>query len=306
MQIPQIGIVIMTIDPSLFPVPDSPYCTNGLKFDKFVPITLLAFHLQLVNSEGNLHHDQRKKGYYFFRDSSVPHPRPATQLAWERICRLGKLRSESFIVPFLPALREEDEAGQAIAERGIHVASLSRRSPLHHKEIVRISSGKVFEAIIWGDCYIGSTASDSSSPHTTLVGHLERSNVVESLVLPQRDIDGVTAQESIRGRLEFLAQFGIPATSGFAKIAGVPRIHRLLFQFLGQETASSWADSYRRAFHAIRRDPGLIEADYRDMLADMVEKRRKVEESQESKPVAKENEIITKKGFTMDMGDFSL
>ena len=309
MLILRIGMSHMTIDPSLFPVPDSPYATNGIRLDKHVPLSLIAFHLNLIFAEGNAFHDQRKKGYYFFRDSSVPHPRPATQLAWERLCRLGHLRSKSFLVPFLPALREEDEAGQAIAEKGIHVASLSRRSALHRKESIKLPDGRVFDAIIWGDCYIGSLASDSQAPHTTLVGHTDRSNVSEALVLGPSDLDGSTGQESIRNRLEFLAQYGIPATNAWAKIAGIPRIHRLLFQFVKQVDASSWADSYRHASVAVRADPGIIAADYRDMLEEQRLKRQRIAEEEsvkESKPEPKIEKNSTNRAGFGNLSDFSL
>lgn len=297
----------MTIISNIFPHPDSHYATNGIKLDKFAPLAILAFHLNMTLGEGNVLQAQRKKGYYLFRESAVPFPRPCTQLAWERLCRLGRLNSHSFLVPFLPALRDDDESGAAISEKGTHVSSLSRRSPHHIRESVRLRDGKKFEAIIWGDCYVGSVESHAVHSHTSLMGRLERSNVVESLVLPRRDIEGVTSQESIRDRLEFLAQYGLPATHDWAKKALVPRIHKLLFQFLSQQAASFWADEYVKSYHQIRSDPGIIQADFNDMLEEQRAKRLKQEEKEEeSITVAKIEKISTKRGGTVDYSDLSL
>lgn len=275
----------MSIESHLFPLPDA-YNTNGVGLDRFAHLSILAFHIQLVSAGGNLFKGEVKKGFYFFRNDSIPLPRPATQLAWERVCRIGKLESTLFLVPFLPALREEDESGLAIAERGTHLASLSRRSPLHHKELATID-GKSFEFINWGPCYFGRIPADENdvTMHGTLESKMEYSNIVEARVAKYHDQSPDTSQESIRMRMEFFAQNGIPATNGMARKLGMPRIHRLLFQFLTQRWASHWADAYRDSYRAIRKDTGLIDADYKDMIESI--KNKKVKETQEGEEKAK-------------------
>lgn len=255
----------MSIEPHLFPIPESAYATNGVRFDALFPHSLIAWNLELTTAKGNLYHAERKRGYYFYRDSQVPMPRPATQLTWERLVRLGDSGSRAFLVPFLPSLRDEDEMGQAIAERGIKLASLGRRSPLHQKEIVRLTDGQSFESIVWGDVFLGQVGKDPSLD-SVLCGKIDRSNVPESLVAPRRFIYPETAQDSIRLRMEFIAQYGVPALYQFSRKAQVPVAHRILFQFLDQASASRWALAYAMAWKQIRDDPGLIMADYAELV----------------------------------------
>lgn len=290
----------MTITVSDFPIPDSTYATNGVRFDRFAALSLLALHLQLVTNDANILKADRKRGFIFLRDDSIPKPRPATQLAWERICRLGRPDSRSFLVPFLPALREEDETGQAISERGSHVGSLSRRNPNHRRETVASAELGSFEAIVWGDVYLGRIQKDHIGiQHSALVGVVDRSNVVESLVLPRADIDGASAQESIRTRMEFLAQYGIVATRDFCRTGLIPRINRLLFQFLRQEDASRWADSYRDTYFHIRRDADSINADYRELVESL---QVKLVESEEAEP----EKVEKSSRVRQDFGDLML
>lgn len=72
-----------------FPGLNTPY-NNGIpKLESLVPMSVLSLHLQLAMSKDNLLKAEAKSGFYFFRDSGIPKPRPATWLAWDRICRLG-------------------------------------------------------------------------------------------------------------------------------------------------------------------------------------------------------------------------
>lgn len=277
----------MTIDLHHFPFPESHYATNGIQMDRFAGLSLVAFHVDMVrNHEANILKKDQKRGVYMFRNQGVPLPRPATQLAWERICRLGKLTSDSFLVPFLPALRDEDEVGQAIAERGIHVGSLSRRSSAHIREPIVTPHGS-YDCIIWGEVYLAEAVEKNIGVmHSAIVSKNQRSNFVEALIVPYRNNDSAVNQESIRTRMEFLAQYGLISTHHMAKSASIPRINRLMFQFLNQEHASFWADAYRDTFFQIRKDPGIIQTDYQAMIADM---RVKFEESliEETKKVEK-------------------
>lgn len=296
----------MTINPAFFPAPDSAYASNGQRFDKYASISILAWNIQLMSAGGGLYGKaEHKKGYVFYRDSGVPLPRPATQLAWERLCRLGHRESRSFLVPFLPSLRDEDEMGQAIAERGIRVPSLSRRSPLHVRERATTVEGRSFESIVWGDIYLGRVG-DSRTINNILVGAVDRSNIVEALVAPRDSIWPATAQDSIRTRLEFIAQYGVPALFEFGKTAAaIPIAHRVLFQFLSQADAASWALAYNSAWHRIRQDPGLIEADWKDMIEDMQESLA-AKESQETEERAAEQKKTQKAGFGDSLSSLSL
>lgn len=280
----------MTINPELFPVPESAYCTNGITLDRFASISILAFNVNLILAGDNiLGKEGQKKGQFFGADAGVPLPRPCTILAWERLCRLGSWDSRLFIVPFLPALREEDEVGSAIGERGIHLPSLSRRSNHHVIETIEVQ-GKTIDVINWGFVYIGD-AKPESTINSILISKVSRSNVVEALVAPMHRINPETSQESIRFRMEFLAQHGLPSLYEFGKqAAAVPILKRILFRFTDQMSAARWGLAYAESYDRVRRDPGLIDADWQDMLHDYMDSMR-AKDAETQEPVQKENKI---------------
>jgi len=261
------------IESNLFPIPESGYSTSGF-FDPLFPISLFAFQIGITLSSTSLIPGEKAKGSYFFRNDSVPLPRPCTYLAWNRLCRLGNAESTHFVIPFLPSLREEDEVGIAISERGKRVSSLSRRSP-HH---VRDSQKR----IIWGNVYTAH-ARPESNVGDILVGSIDRSNFAESLVTPSAAQDPATAQEPIRSRFEFIASHGVLGLHAVNSELALPPIKRLLFQFTSQQSAAEWGVAYAECHFAIRRDKGLIEADFREMIHEHITAKqvRQQNESQE-------------------------
>lgn len=254
------------LDTSLFPAHESPYSYPELDFVKELPFSIVALNLDIAAADGNLL-EKGKKNQFLFRDFQIPTPRPCTQLAWERICRLGHDKSQSFLVPFLPALREEDEVGSAIGERGSHVPSLSRRSGDHHRETK--DDGKY---IIWGAVFIATLTTPMGRDYH-LTGAIQRSNITESLITPPTDMWSETAQDSIRLRMEFLASWGIPCMYDIASVFGLPRIRRLMFQMLSQEAASRWAKEYVKNHFLIRRDRSMIDSDYQELIQEIKERK---------------------------------
>lgn len=251
-----------TIDTNLFPAFESPYSYPELAFSRRLPLSILSLNLEITNLGLNLI-KKPKSSAFFLRDDMIPKPRPATQLAWEKICRLGHPLSKTFILPFLPALREEDEVGSAIGERGIKLPSLSRRSGDHQREKV---NGQ--EYIKWGTVYIG-TLNPMQGTEYYLTGAIERSNITESLILPPQDLWPETAQDSIRTRMEFLSAWGIPSMFDLAARIGFQPITRLLLQFLNQHDAQAWAKAYVKTHDLIRLDPDQAESDYKDMIEEL-------------------------------------
>jgi hypothetical protein len=281
------------LEPLFFPVPDSSYCTNGMRMDKVFPLSLLAWSTELLTAEGNLMAKADvNRGHIFLRSESIPLPRPATQLAWERVCRLGKPDSRSFLLPFLPAISAEDEMGQAISEKGIHIPSLSRRSSLHVRETVQLQDGKRFDGIVWGPVWRGLVTANAIK-EGVIDGGFTRSNLVEAVVTHQRNIWPETAQDSIRQRMEFLAQYGVPAYNLFAKEKGLGRINRVLLQPLIKKHADEWAFAYARNYVRIREDVGLIEADYKEFMHEYAE-------SQKEKLREEQKNIAPKSGFDLE------
>lgn len=246
---------MIELDSHLFPVPESYYARGGF-LDRYFSLSLWSLNLQITTvSSGNL---LDSSGHYFFRNSSVPTPRACTVLAWDRIVRLGHYRSESFIVPFLPSLRDDDEMGQAIATHGKKLSSLSRRSQLHARN-------QETHLINWGSVYLGKLTKTPTLDNV-LVGQTERSNVVESLILPRKDIAGESSQYRIRERMEFLASWGFVGISAECKRMGIPWVTRFLTQFLNQESAAAWAYEYVRARNLVVSDPESINADYKELV----------------------------------------
>jgi len=248
-----------TIDTNLFPAFESPYSYPDLSLSRRLPLSILSLNLEITNLGLNLIKKPKSSAFYL-RDDMIPKPRPATQLAWEKICRLGHPLSKTFILPFLPALREEDEVGSAIGERGIKLPSLSRRSGDHQREKV---NGQ--EYIKWGTVYIG-TLNPMQGTEYYLTGAIERSNINEALILPPQDLWPETAQDSIRTRMEFLSAWGIPCMFDLAARIGFQPIQRLLLQFLSQQAAHSWAKAYAETHKLLRVDPEQAESDYKDMI----------------------------------------
>lgn len=248
-----------TIDTNLFPAFESPYSYPELAFSRRLPLSILALNLEITNLGANLF-KKPKDSAFFLRDDMIPKPRPATQLAWEKICRLGHPLSKTFLLPFLPSLREEDEVGSAIGERGIKLPSLSRRAGEHATEK---KDGKSF--IKWGTVYVG-TLTPMPGTEYYLTGAIERSNINEALILPPQDLWAETAQDSIRSRMEFLAAWGIPSMKALASQIGFQPITRLLLQFTIQSSAQGWAKAYAETHKLLRVDPEQAESDYKDMI----------------------------------------
>lgn len=255
----------MEIESHLFPIPDSIYSSNGF-LDPYFPLSLIALNLTIVSSPDNMMSDQRKKGFFFFRNSGVPKPRPCTILAWERICRLGNLKSKTFMIPFLPSMREEDEVGTAIGTRGERLPSLSRKSALHVKDKL----GRIH----WGNVYIATLRTDSSN---VLIASLDRSNATESLVVPYHDQHYKSSQDSIRARMEFLASHGILGFDSGNPDFILPVARRLLFQFTAQQAADEWAQEYRRCHHLVDSDPAQVNADWKVLCEELILKKRGAE-----------------------------
>jgi hypothetical protein len=262
-----------------------------------LPISIFALHLQLVTQPGNILQSEQSKGFYFFRDAQIPLPRAATILAWQRICILGIPASTEYYLPFLPALREDDEVGSAIGERGSRIASLSRKSKYHLRDSE--------DRIIWGPVYIADRV------YNRLIGQTERSDFCESLVTSRSNQSRVASQESIRERMSFLAQHGFPATNALMKHLGIPRIYRLLFQFLSRDAAEEWQKAYNSAFMLINTDPDSVDADFKQMCHELEVARlnRKAESddegSDENDESGQGNKFLKKGRFgTLDGIDF--
>lgn len=248
----------LEIDSSLWPIPDSQYAKEGPLVRKWA-LSILAFHLDILMSPGN-QLTGGLRGDYFFADSEVPLPRPATFLAWQKLVRLGHGLSATFVPPFLPSLREEDEVGQAIAKRGTHVVSLSRRSSAHFRD----SQGR----IRWGKIYFGNLEVRNPTKDSVLTGATNRSNIVEAVVCPQRDQHPDSAQNSIRERYEFLAIHGIASTK---QLPFIPGVHRLLFRFLSHDAVADWALCYVETHRLVMADPESIDSDFKQLIHEWLE-----------------------------------
>jgi len=286
----------MQIDLSLFPAFDSPY-TNPKS--QTLAASVMALHLQLIHASGNSLHSERTKGHYFFRNESVPLPRPATMEAWSLICRIGCSESPYFIPPFLPSLRADDEVGDAIQTRGAKVPSLSRKSSLHLRDDQK--------RIIWGSVYLA-RVDDYFGNGNTLLYEYDRSNITESKLSMPRGFFWPASQESpIRHRMEFLASFGLPASNGLFAEIQIPAIHRLLFQFFRQDAVEAWSGKYAETHHLVKLDSGLAKADHKELMREIIESKQgnKGQESDES-DLGKALEKYSKKpGRFADLGDIS-
>lgn len=279
---------MIELNQHMFPLPESHYATSIGPFDKHLGLSILAFHISVVTQKGNqLRSDDNA---YFFSDSFVPIPRPATVLAWDRVCRLGRVESREYILPFLPSLREDDEVGQAIAQRGSHVPSLSRRHSAH----IRDDKGR----INWGAIYIGRKA-ETPKWDSSLVGKTQRSNLVEALVIHGADQHYESAQMSIRDRMEFLARHGLiyqrREEDGTVKL---PPVRRLLFRILSDKVAADWAYGFNIAWNQVVADPKIVESDYKLMLHEILEARIEANKTEAQK--AAENRF----GDTLKTVDF--
>lgn len=259
------------IKTELFPVPDSHYA-KGTFMEGNVALSILSLNLHITGSRFNLLSREVKRGHYFFRDESIPLPRAATILAWDRICRLGTSESPIFVLPFLPSLRDDDEIGQAIAERGVKIQSLSRRSQLH----VRDSDDR----IIWGPLYFADTrrAGDDS----VLCGTAMRSNVSESAIVTGLFQHAGSAQDSIRMRMESLASHGLLGCGEMCAAIGIPHATRVLFQFLSRNAAEKWANAYVAAKQLVAADPRSAESDYKELMFELIAQRKAAESQQET------------------------
>lgn len=232
-------------------------------------LSILAFAIQLMAAPGNL--ADAKQGQYFFSDSMVPKPRPASFHAWRALCHLGNESSLNFLVPFLPAIRHDEETGLAGSVKGlgntgtIHLPSLTRRSKLHAKD----DNGR----IEWGAVYVGSAEHDESQGFLHYVLH--RSDVPESYVIQHpswyASDASIRLNSGLRTRLEFLAQHGIPALN----ISGlpIPRVARGLFRFLSQSEAENWAAAYVQTWRLVQADPGCVKSDWLQLLDDSKKKK---------------------------------
>lgn len=228
------------------------------------PLSLVAFQLQIMSQIGNL--ADGAKGQYFFRDLFIPTPRAATWSAWRSLLGIGNSESPFFYCPFLPANRADDEGGVAGSLRGVgagagHINTLSRRSSLH----IRDASGR----ISWGAVYIGRW----DSPSSQLLYEISRSDIPESIVTPrkyQSSDPTARVQGGLRSRMEFLAQFGVPATS--ASNLPLKAIRRILFQILNQESARDFAEALFSARVAYESDVRAEQEDYSALLGELAER----------------------------------
>lgn len=259
----------MTIDIELryFPGPWH-YASDSVprSYRDSLPLSIFSLHVELVSRAGNLLYSDQSKGFYFFRDSGIPLPRPCTIAAWQRICCLGRHDSTQFYLPFLPSLREEDELGSAIGERGSRIASLSRKSKYH------ITDSD--DRILWGPVYGGDMETGGISWQSA------RSDFEESQITAAANWRNHLTNESIRDRMVFLAQHGFPSTNALMKHLSIPRIYRLLFQFTSRTDAEAWAKAYVDMSLHISLDPPSIAADFKQMTHDMVQAR--MNQSQDS------------------------
>lgn len=231
------------------------------------PLSLLAFHVQILSQHGNL--IDAKNGQFFFRNAALPLPRAATFSAWRELVGLGDRGSSPFFyVPFLPSSRSDEESGIAASLRGAgeagtsHLKTLTRKSKLH----VRDKGGR----ISWGQIYVGRW----DRPKAPLVMALDRSDVVESFVVPRRhQVVDIAARYdlNIRVRMEFLAQFGIPATTQ----SGIPirSVRRLLFQVLERSYARDWAEAYANAKLDYESSIYAERQDYNQLIHEIGEKK---------------------------------
>lgn len=263
---------IFNIKTPLWPMPG--HYMSGL----VSPLSLLAFHIQILAAkEGNL--INAKPEQYFYRDSSIPLPRAATFDAWRCLLGIGLPGSGFYYVPFLPSIRADEEGGATGSLKGAgesgsnHLFSLTRRSALH----VRDKHG----FIRWGAVYVGQW-NDSDN---TLAQQLPRSDIPETFIIPRSkqatDSDAKT-HGSLRARLEFLAQFGIPATS--TSRLPLQSIKRLLFQVLSRESAERFATGMRKAALDYHSSPMAEQQDYLQMLHEIKESQAKYsKESKKSK-----------------------
>ena len=261
------------IDSSLFPIPESQYAKEGPLPTKWA-LSILAFHLQIVKSTGN-ELTGGLKGDYFFGDSAVPLPRPATVLAWNKLVRLGRSESLCFVPPFLPSLRDEDEVGQAIAKRGTHIVSLSRRSGIHHRDSQH--------RINWGSVYTGNLLRNATAD-SILTGRTLRSNLVEAVISPKASQHPDSAQDSIRSRWEHLAVHGILSTKG---LVFLPPVNRLMFRFLNHEAVARWALEYNNAYWLAIDDPESIDSDFKSLTQELVDASRNRQEESVKEAVEK-------------------
>lgn len=244
---------MVKIIPNLFPANDYPIRTRNAQLD-LMAVSMFALHFDVVGGGyQNLLQKDQINGVYFFRDFGVPVPRPSTFLAWEQICRIGNTSSPMVMLPFLPSMSADDEVGSALSIRGSHLPSLSSKSSLH----VRDSRNMV----IWGNVFIGD--SDAGS----LTHSVRRSDVTESMLVPPTHFESKTAQLSIRTRMEFLARFGFVQTNKSMLDMRVPRVWRLMFQFLKGDAAEHWIRAYSTAKKAVLADSNLIHSDFHDMMS---------------------------------------
>ena len=230
------------------------------------PLSLLAFHLQILTQPGNLLKGKGSNDQYFFRDSAIPLPRPATYSAWNALVGLGSDESPYFYTPFLPSIRADEEGGVAGSLRGAgeagtaHLSTLTRKSQLH----IRDTNGR----IQWGSVYIG-RRDRSESP---LVWRLDRSDIPESMVLPREYGNGEYTSAThggIRTRMEFVAQFGIPGIN--SSDLPLRPIRRILFQCTTQNFADEYARAYCHAAQVVSVDSEAEQADYLELLAELKE-----------------------------------
>lgn len=257
-------------------------------------LSLFALHLQILNQNGNLLKES-PGGQYFFRDTSIPLPRPATADAWTQLCSLGTRDSKYFLVPFLPSIRSDEEQGEISTLSGsgagkTHLKTLTRRSKLH----IRDKSGR----ITWGSVYIG-RGPDSEYP---LCMELARSDITESLVIPrEQQVTDLShrSESTLRFRIEFLSQFGMPASSG--PRSPLAPVRRVLFQCTNQRIAEIWARSYIEASQRLSENPELERIDYYLMIQEFLSRENETQPLESKKTSAK-----NKLSFKLDLSELSL
>lgn len=248
------------IDPYQFPMPGVSYSGGQ---DHVLAYSIMAFATQMISHAGNLLED--KAWQFMFRDWMIPRPRLCTILAWDGICRLGSKDSKVFMLPFLPSITEDDQMYGVQNNSGLH--SLHRASK-HHVRVDR--------QIQWGCIYLGFIGQGPPIFKT-----VEVSSIVEAQVLgfkgTRQFINGESSQYSIRDRMEYLAANGIPAVDELFDQKKMPRVDRLMFQFLNQKSAEVWADSYLEAtneYHQCKNPREAIKNDWKDMVDSIIEMQR--------------------------------
>lgn len=230
-------------------------------------VTTLCFEINgLYKDKSQTSSKAKERGEYFFSDSDVPVPRPSTALAWASLCAFGPINGfkgpngeiqefnpirGNFLLPFLPALRHNDEQNQ----------SLARSSSAHSKDrFGRIQWGSIFI----GDAVTGSiieTLDEGSYAALEWADKPKASNYLRRLEQGQHNIPPLYAaqgygwqfgviqnisgfHQNLREPMIELAKSGIFLSAIIGKHNPQIRVRRLMIRFLNVKAAQVWAKAY--------------------------------------------------------------